>query len=703
MVLATIASTLGRLNVRELLPIKTKPITAVDVSHPIRLGVEQEFELFAEGTKLDFRNLFQSTIAPVSSVPFRDRDTAVILDAGYMLACDEKEAEFATSPIPFQRDGCIILAKEVQRCRNHMFGLLNKIGINDVRGYSTHLNVNAPRESANLLASLAAVTVGPALVLLLEAATSPGLLIRPRRNRLEIGSEYVHDEQALTASAVFLAGALSAFLRDGQTLPGWPRVRLGKWEAGTMRGGMFLPHDAYGESIHARGRAARLTLEDGQTTTAGDLLERCADLALVELDGQIDTRAEDALRAAVCRPGSLQIERGMLNPRVSRRRVPSRLPDSARTLHAIASIPPSWGAIPRFVDWEGAAFTYNKIQGAPIVGTPWSEIPSFIRLARKGNITPLVGNVVPAGTLANLEQLASPHVYEKVDTAALGDQAFHDVGKSGIPSGKGGVPSGKFRGGKRTTKPSESYLPLSTIPQLQKQTRRNWLPLLLIPLGIIIIGGLVFNTFGSTLSSKDRGETPSSTVLAQVDLPIQPIIIPPIISPTPSLTPTSTSTPTMTPTSTATPTMTPTSTSTPTNTPTSTSVPCVPPPNAFDPPDLKSMSARNTVLRWKSDYALKSDEVFDVLVSTDGGSTFKSIGTTRDTTFPIDFLKWDFAGVLGDFSWTIRVRDASGKYVSCESKWLSFTLTGIPSPQQPAPAPGPGPAPCVPSKYTKCP
>ena len=129
---------------------------------------------------------------------------------------------------------------------------------------------------------------------------------------------------------------------------------------------------------------------------------------------------------------------------------------------------------------------------------------------------------------------------------------------------------------------------------------------------------------------------------------------------------------------------------------------CLAPPILFDPPDGKNFAARNTIFRWKPGYDLKPGEVYDILVSTDGGKTFKSIGTTADTILPIDFLKWDFAGVTTNFSWTVRVRDASGKYVTCEGKWFSMILGDIPPAGNPAQV-GPPPPVCVPSYNVKCP
>lgn len=126
---------------------------------------------------------------------------------------------------------------------------------------------------------------------------------------------------------------------------------------------------------------------------------------------------------------------------------------------------------------------------------------------------------------------------------------------------------------------------------------------------------------------------------------------------------------------------------------------CIVAPIPFDPPDGKSSATRNAVLRWRSDYDLKSDEVFDVLVWTDGSNDQTSIGTTRDKTFPLDMVKWQFNGIFGKFFWTVRIKGLDGIYRSCPGQPFSFTLTGLPNPPPAAPVP---PV-CVPGYKVKCP
>jgi len=157
----------------------------------------------------------------------------------------------------------------------------------------------------------------------------------------------------------------------------------------------------------------------------------------------------------------------------------------------------------------------------------------------------------------------------------------------------------------------------------------------------------------------------------------------PTLTNTPTNTPTLTLTPmvALTSTNALTPTTAPTSTPKPQNTPTQ--VACVPAPTPFDPPDGKVFYAKSTILRWRSDYALKDGETFDVLVWPDGYNDQPSIGVTNDKTMSIDFATWQYNGILGKFYWTVRIKLATGAYLSCPSQPFAFTLTPPPPPPSP--------------------
>ncbi len=225
-----------------------------------------------------------------------------------------------------------------------------------------------------------------------------------------------------------------------------------------------------------------------------------------------------------------------------------------------------------------------------------------------------------------------------------------------------------------------------TMP-LSKPTRPAWL----LPLGgaaallfilLCVTGGFLAKSY-----LIDQPLKPTATSLANQLLPTRPAVL------SPGETPAATSTaPVIVPAAfTASPVLpaaqVPTGTPTaptiaapaPQNTPTQV-VACVPAPVLYDPPDLRQFYARNTVLRWRSDYVLKAGEVFDVLVWPDGAKTQPSIGVTTDKVIPIDFNAWPYGPNPGKFFWTVRIKLPTGVYLSCPDQPFSFILTGPPEP-----------------------
>ena len=449
-----------------------------------------------------------------------------------MLACDGQEAEFATVPIDYQGDGCLRLASEVTRCRVHMLKLLHSIGVPEVRGYSTHLNISAPPGREWELATVISATIAPALILLMEARQSPGLLIRPRRGRLEIGSEYIDDTDQLAAAIVFLTGTVQAYLFDGLLWAQFPRLSLKRWEEANIRPGIFLPHDAYSESIYAYGRAANLELENGGHISAGELLEGCSRLALAALAGKISPRSAHALRRLVDQTGSLQIERP-LDPAVIARPVGFHaMIGTAQILQTITRSQDKFGLTPRFVDWEGAAFSWESEGNSLVVGVPWAHLPQFFINAQNNDIPAYVGGLGPVESeLASLNQLQSPGVFRGVNPIALGTQALGN--KDGGKNNKSG-----------SSKPS---VELPSLRILQNPIRPPWLTIGLVFIILLVSVLTILQLTGVFNNFRRSEQTPTITVTGS--LPAQEGTVTRLM---PTVTTTFTNTPTSSTTSTAT-------------------------------------------------------------------------------------------------------------------------------------------------------
>ncbi len=582
----------------------TEPVTRA--SQPaLKLGVEQEFDLFDGQRRLDFQALFPRLIAGGRCVPFRNSESAVILEAGYMLGCDGQEAEIATAPISLHAAGPLRLAREVTRCRGHMLALLQRAGVPEVRGYSTHLSISVPAGRERELAEALSVTVAPALVLLMESRSSPGMLLRTRRGRLEIGSEYIDDEQQLAAAAVFLAGSVHAFLYDEETWRQFPRLRLVRWEEATIRPGIYLPRDAYGESIHDLGRLANLELQDGGTLDAGALLEICTRLVLRELEGIVQQEAFDALEHAAHQPGSLQIERDADPSFIAPRAAHSAVPE-AETLTLLAR-----GGhrrlMPRFVDWEGAAFAWRQAGRELVLGMPWDHLPALFSAARDNNIRALmpVGQA-PQPVLNSLDQLQEPQTFRAIQPAALGTQAVGDKGAGG---GKGG--------GKGGAKPPAQLTPRKPTPWLR---RFPWLPAILI--FVFLIGGGIFIRDRYTRPPVRTETATLRGVPALPEDPLEPACLPP-----PAL---------------------------------------VYPPNAAKlPTDIYTLRWSSSVpLPQGSEFAVLASSDPNTL-SDAGNSDAALVGTSHANELLLDFNAWEFRGHSGEFFWKVRIRDANGAFMDC--------------------------------------
>ena len=176
------------------------------------LGAEQEFEVFEGGAKGDFRRLIDAVLA---SAALPAGALTYYLDTGTLVTCDGWEAEIAVPPVPAERGGCRRLVDLVCSQRTVLAGLVDVYGratgrALSLRGYSTHLSAYCAMVDADPVCRLYATTMAPAMMLHLDLATSPGLLVRPRTYRFEIGGEYAGPADVLTAAAVFFLAARAA-------------------------------------------------------------------------------------------------------------------------------------------------------------------------------------------------------------------------------------------------------------------------------------------------------------------------------------------------------------------------------------------------------------------------------------------------------------------------------------------------------------
>jgi hypothetical protein len=232
-------------------------------------GIEHEFQVHDAAGVVDFRTLIHTLPVPGRRIDPADPN-AYRCHWGGALTADGREAEVATPPIPLRAG----FTKEVvrstadgRRCLNDLLPIEHQ-----VTGYSTHINVSVLDSSSLHTARRCASRFAVAIMLLLDRADSPGLLIRPRPGRLEIGGEYC-DGDALHAAVLMVTGAVlcCSTKRFGRRLP--PPVLVDLVPA-VERFGFYVDRKAFGEDLYVAGRACQLQARGGKRT-AQRQLEDC--------------------------------------------------------------------------------------------------------------------------------------------------------------------------------------------------------------------------------------------------------------------------------------------------------------------------------------------------------------------------------------------------------------------------------------------
>jgi hypothetical protein len=283
----------GRLDHELLAMLERPPRTRLTrrrarrASRPIQtgalVGLEHEFTLLDGSTSVDFRELIH-TLA-VDGVRADPSDpNAYRCSWGGALTCDGAEAEIAIPPVAVA-SGFVDRALEYgERGEAFLRGLVPGLRLG---GYSSHISVSFSERHDRDAARRYAETFAPALMLLMDRASSPGLLVRPRPGRLELCGEYVTGVAARAAIAFAVGSVRALRLRDRRALAAL-RVRVDLLPA-VERYGIYVDRRAFGPDLYGQGRRALLQTHAGKQRLAQQQLELAWNLARESLASDVGT------------------------------------------------------------------------------------------------------------------------------------------------------------------------------------------------------------------------------------------------------------------------------------------------------------------------------------------------------------------------------------------------------------------------------
>ncbi len=227
------------------------------------IGVEREYEVVGPDGPVDARSLWPGLpdpgvhLDPGDPLARRER-------TGGVITADGRHAEQATPPVVLRPGSTIEVLALAAAGREH---LAQQLPAHRLVGYSTHVSVQVADRNVVAVARLVARRLALPIMLGLDRTGSPGLLVRPRPGRLEVGGEFAAGDQlraavALTVGMVLLAERSLGVRRS--LLPHVPDIRPAP---AVQRFGWYVDRTAYGPDLYRAGRSTQIG-----TASAQDIL-----------------------------------------------------------------------------------------------------------------------------------------------------------------------------------------------------------------------------------------------------------------------------------------------------------------------------------------------------------------------------------------------------------------------------------------------
>lgn len=351
----------------------------------LRVGLEHEFQVHADGRAVDFRDVIHELGLGQPNLDPSDFH-AYHLPSGAALIADGAEAEIALPPIairPGFTDELVVRAEFERRA------LATRLPGFRFEGGSTHLSVSVRDDLTEAICRLYAVTFSPALMLLMDRRDSPGLLIRPRPGRVELGGEYLVGSQLAVAAAFAVGSVRACEIALGTEDGGAPMpTRLAaRVEPAVVRYGWYVDRTAFGGDLYLERRSARLRSTDGVRLSAQQVLESCWEVARAALHGMVEPDEVALVDGVIGGTQPLPSERVMANE--------SPLPVSTDALDPTpygaaltARERPLFSLAPVMLTWDLAVFLILRRAGGrrAFAAVPGAQLGPFLERLDEGSL-----------------------------------------------------------------------------------------------------------------------------------------------------------------------------------------------------------------------------------------------------------------------------------------------------------------------------
>ncbi len=407
------------------------------------LGIEQEFDLLENNLKIDSRDYLQKILSHYQGRRFPAGPHGSFVDKGFLYICDGVEAEIATAPVETKPGAVCELANSVACGTQHFLQALNQF--NEVeqrslslRGYSTHLNAYSTLVDTDQVCKLYARTMAPAMMLFMDLTSSPGLLVRPRENRFELGGEFIsHDNYLQAAIGFFLTSYLAIVdsisrgsqnelpfsFDDSNILPA------------TQRYGYYVDRSAFGNDLYKRGRDAKLLLKSKEIVTAQQVLEDTWAHIKHYGKGRLNSADIQEIELRIQGIKTLPCEINNISDYLE---IKTNNEQQFLAKHCTSSFAKVLSTndyeelIPEFASWDFVLFRFEALHGTRYLNVPRRYWKSFIEERKTNNFTTEL-NIVAASDehindLDDITKAQSPGIHERYNKEAL-SEPYNNAGK----------------------------------------------------------------------------------------------------------------------------------------------------------------------------------------------------------------------------------------------------------------------------------